>query len=149
MLGAADVERLIENALLGGFECGDEGAGDILDMHDRPPGRSVRLEIDEPSGHRPGNQVVEHDIESDPGRKTVCGRWTQEGGTEIIPGEQGDIALRPDLRDAVGRDGVERARFLHELIAGQTVIATRRGKQKALDVGSLGEPRQMQAGAGE
>ena len=57
MLGAADVERLIENALLGRFECGDEGAGDILDMHDRPPGRSV-LEIDEPSGYRPGNQVL-------------------------------------------------------------------------------------------
>ena len=92
-------------------------------------------------------QVVEHDIESDPGRKTVCGGWTQEGGTEIIPGEQGDIALRPDLGDAVGRDGVERACFLHELIAGQTVIAARRGKQKTLDLGSLGESRQTQAGA--
>ena len=88
MLGAADIERLIEDALLGRFERGDEGAGDVLDMHDRPPGRSVRLKIDEPSGHRPGHQVVEHDIESNAGRKAVGGRRTQKGGAKTVAGEQ-------------------------------------------------------------
>ena len=42
--GAADIERLVVHALLGRFEGGDEGAGDVLDMHDRTPGRPVRLE---------------------------------------------------------------------------------------------------------
>src|SRR5258708_7080186 len=39
--GLADVKRLIEYIIGRRFECSDEGARDILDMHDRPPGRAI------------------------------------------------------------------------------------------------------------
>ena len=105
------------------------------------------LRINEPRGDRPGHEVVEHDVESDPRRQAVGGRRTQINGAEAVPGELGNVALRPDLGDAIGRDGVERACFLHHDLAGQAVIAARRGKQETLDPGGLGEPGQTHAGA--
>ena len=45
--GRAHVEGLIEDHFFRRLERGNEGAGDVLDMRDRPPGRSIRLEIDD------------------------------------------------------------------------------------------------------
>ena len=63
VLGAADIERLIADAPLRRFERGDEGARDVLDMHDRAPGRPVGFEVNQPCGDRPGHEVIEHDVE--------------------------------------------------------------------------------------
>ena len=116
-------------------------------MHDRPPRRSVRLEIDEPRGDRPGDKIVENDVEADARRQAVGGRRAQIDRAEAVAGERGDVALGPDLGVAIGRDRVQRAGLVDHVIAGQAVIAARRGEQEALDPGLLGEPGEMHAGA--
>ena len=45
--GLADIECLIEDQVLRRFERRDEGARDVFDVDDRPPGRSIGLQIDE------------------------------------------------------------------------------------------------------
>src|SRR5262249_36008514 len=41
LLREADVERLVVNRCAGRFEHGQEGPGDVLDVHDGPPGGPV------------------------------------------------------------------------------------------------------------
>ena len=52
--GGPHVEGLIEDDFFRRFERSDERTGDVLDMRYRPPGCSIRLEIDEPAGDREG-----------------------------------------------------------------------------------------------
>ena len=58
VVGGADVERLIEDRLFGRIERSNKRAGDVLDMRDRPPGRSIRLEIDEAAGDGKGLRLL-------------------------------------------------------------------------------------------
>src|SRR5580658_7960422 len=61
--GDADVKGLIVNGFQRGNECGEEGAADILDVDERPPGRSVRLNFDASGGNGPGDEIIEHHVE--------------------------------------------------------------------------------------
>ena len=85
--GVAHVERLVEHHLFGRIERGNERAGDILDMRDRPPGRSIRLEVDDAAGDGKGRQIVEDDVEAHARRHAIGGRRPQIDRAEPIAGQ--------------------------------------------------------------
>src|SRR5204862_6270617 len=91
--GAPDVEGLRPHRLGRRLEDSEEGAGDVLDVDDGTPGRPVALEEDFARSERPGDEVVEHDVEAEPGRNAVSGGAAEEGGGEGTIGEPGDAGL--------------------------------------------------------
>ena len=46
LVGPSDVEDLAVDGLARRFEHGEEGARDVLDVDERPPGRAVALQVD-------------------------------------------------------------------------------------------------------
>src|SRR5882757_4352640 len=110
--GLADIECLIEDQGLRCFERRDEGARNVFDMDNRPPRRSIRLQIDQTLGDRPSHQIVEHDIEADAWRDAVGGRGAHVGRAEAVVGERGNVALRSDFGFTVRCDRVQRAGFV-------------------------------------
>ena len=91
VLGArADVEGLVVDELARGLEHGEERSRDVLDVHERAPGRPVALDQDLARGHRVSDQVVDHDVDAKSRRDTVGGRVAQVGRAEGIVGELGD-----------------------------------------------------------
>ena len=147
VIAVPDIERLARHGLGGGLHCGQKGAGNILDMHDRAPGRAVRLQIDQPLRHCPGDKIVQHDVEAHARRDAVSRRGPQEHRTEAVAGERGDIALRPDFRLAIRRHRVERAGLVDHLLAGFAVIRAGRRHYEARHARLLRHPCQMDAAA--
>ena len=133
MGGGAHVEGLVENDLLGRLERSNERTGDVLDMRDRTPGRSIRLEIDKSGGDREGGQIVEDDVEAHTRRNAISGRRPEIDRAKSIACKGDDVALGPHLGIAVGCDRVQRARFINHVVARQAVIAAGRRKQEAPD----------------
>src|SRR4029077_16258649 len=60
LIAPADVECLRVDCLARRGENGEEGAADVLDVDDGPPGRPVALQEHLARGEGPGDQVVEH-----------------------------------------------------------------------------------------
>ena len=79
---AADVEGLRVHRLARRGQDRQEGAADVLDVHDGPPGAAVALEQHLAGGERPGHQVVQHDVEAQPWRDAVGGGAAEEGRAE-------------------------------------------------------------------
>src|SRR5579862_5771721 len=63
-LRAAHIERFAMDQIPGGVQYGNEGAADVFDMHNWPPGRAVAFDVDVPCGSGPSDKVVEHQIKS-------------------------------------------------------------------------------------
>src|SRR5690606_32270042 len=99
--GLADVERLVEYCIYRGAESCHEGSGDVFDVHDRAPRRAVRLKQDFAPRYRPGDQIVQDDVEPHPRREPVSGRGSKIYWTKIRAGECGNVPLRPDFRLAI------------------------------------------------
>src|SRR5438067_1782687 len=64
LIVATDVERLRADCVGWRGEYGEESPGDVLDVHDRAPGRAVALEQHLARGERPGDEVVQDDVEA-------------------------------------------------------------------------------------
>ena len=142
VLRAPDVERLVADRLCRRLHGSKEGPRDVLDMGDRPPGRAVRLDVDPSRCHRPGHEVVQHEIEPDP-RADPIGR----GGPEIdraesVAGEFGEALLGPDLADAVGRQRIQRAGLVDEIRAAHPVVRAGGRIDEPLDADCLGQTRE-------
>src|SRR6266481_1779750 len=71
LIVAPDVERLRMDRLARRGEHRQEGAADVLDVDDGPPGRAVALEKHLARGEGPGDQVVEDDVETQTRRGAV------------------------------------------------------------------------------
>src|SRR5882762_6529007 len=69
--GLTDVECLIEYRILRRLNGGDECTGDILDMHDRPPWRAIRFQMDLSCGECPGDKIIEDNIKAHPRRYAI------------------------------------------------------------------------------
>ena len=71
-------------------------------MDEGPPRRPVAQEV-ESAGHvAPRREVVEDDVEPEPGRRPVDGRVPHRDGREPVPVEVEERLLRPHLRLGVG-----------------------------------------------
>src|SRR6266851_1097471 len=144
---ASHVERLPAHRLPRRGQDGEERAGDVLDVNDGPPGRTVALEQDLAGGERPGYEVVEHDVEAEPRRNAIGGGAAQEGGCEGFVGEPGDVALGEHLGFAVSRDRVELGVLAHRRVSGSSVVAAGRGEHEAAYPDFLGERGEADRGA--
>lgn len=140
--GGADVEGPAMHERAVGLQQGDVGAGDVLDMHQRPPGRAVALEVHLAGREGPRGQVVDHQVEADARRQPVRGRGAQEHGAEVVASQEGHVALDLDLRHAVGRHRVEGRVLVQEVLAAAAVVAAGAGEQEALHARLLGQLRQ-------
>src|SRR5262249_58203734 len=67
------VESLVGHSFHGRLECGNEGAGDVLDVDDGSPRRSIRFHVNLTGGDRPGNEIVEDDVEAHARRNSIGG----------------------------------------------------------------------------
>src|SRR5262249_368583 len=75
----------------------DKGAGDVLNVHDRTPRSAIALDVNASRSQRPRHQIVEHEIEAQPGRYSVGGGVTKESWAEVRICQFGDILLYQDL----------------------------------------------------
>jgi hypothetical protein len=147
LLRPPDVEDLVVDRLARRLEHGEERSGDVLDVHERAPRRPVALQVDAAGRHRPGDEVVEHDVESVARRDAVRGRRPQERRAEAVVRERRDVALRAHLRLAVRRDRVERRLLVDHRVAGRAVVAARGREDEAAHAGlarGAGEARRAQ-----
>ena len=132
--------------LAGRGEDGEERAADVLDVDDGSPGRAIALEEDLARGEGPGDEVVEHDVEAQPGGDPVGGRAAQEDGREGIVGQPRHVALHPNLGLAVSGDRFELRILVDRCIAPRAVVAARGGEGEAAHAGRLGQPGQPHRG---
>src|SRR5512146_311118 len=110
-------------------------------MHDRAPRGTCALEVYPASRMRPGHQVVQHEVETQPRRDSV-GRCTPEkGGAELVAGQSTHVALNHHLRNAIWRHRIQVGVFSQHIIPGGTVIAARRREDETLYTGLDGKPR--------
>ena len=116
-------------------------------MRDRPPGSSIRLEVDDSAGDGKGRQIVEDDVEAHARRHAIGRRRAQIDRAESIARHGHDVVLSLDLGISVRRHRIQWAGLVDHVIARQAVIAARRGKQKALNPCFLRELGHMHAAA--
>src|SRR5206468_6608682 len=88
-----DVEDLAVHGLAWRLDCREEGAADIGDMNDRPPGHAVALQEDTLAGERVGDKVVQNQIETDARREAVGGRAAQQYRREFVARQRQQPAL--------------------------------------------------------
>ena len=93
-----------------------------------------------------GDEVVEHDVEPQPRRYAIGRSRAEEDGAEAVAREARNVPLRPDLRLAIGGDGIERSRLVDQVLAGTAVVAARGREHESLDAGLLGERGDAHAG---
>lgn len=145
LLTPADVEGLGVDGLARRAGEQEEGPADVFDVHQGTPRGAVALQDDPPGGHRPGHQVVEHDVDSQ-ARRDAVGRGVaqhhrREGGVGKL--EEGRLEL--DLGDRVGGDRGERRLLVELRVAPRgTVVRARRGEEKTRHAGLLGQSREPQ-----
>ncbi len=63
-LGASHIESCVMNQLTRSMERSNKRSGDILDVHNRSPGRAVAFQVNPARGKRPRNQIIENQIET-------------------------------------------------------------------------------------
>ena len=86
------------------LERGEEGAGDVLDVDDRPPRRPVALHQHLARREREADEVVHDEVAAEPSRSTVRRRAAEEGRREVVVGQLGDVLLGEELGAPVRRD---------------------------------------------
>src|SRR5579862_5118190 len=104
-LGAAHIERFAMNQILRSIQYGNEGARDVFDVDNWPPGRAVALDVNVTCGGGPGDKVVEHQIESQSRGYPIGGGVAEKGRAETGICQLGNILLDENLGTAVGRYG--------------------------------------------
>ena len=148
VLVPADVVGLVVDDLAGRLERREEGARDVLGVHQRSPRAAVALEPHLSAGEGRAGQVVDHDVGAQAWRRAVRGRVAQVGRAEVVVGEPRDGPLGPDLALAVGRHGVQRALLGHRGVAGGSVERARGREQEPGDARGLGDLRHVEGTLG-
>ncbi len=143
MVGVADVENLVMDDIARRGKRAGHRLTDILHMHQRPPRRSIAGHLD--LFGRPGQtgQVVQHNIEAHPRRRTIRGRVAQKGGREGIVGQLRHIPL--DQHFTLGVRGLRIGLRLlsHVGIRADTIHTARRCVHEAADAYMLALFRQL------
>ena len=91
----ADVEALARHRLPVGGQRAEHRLADVLDVHDRPPGRAVRGHADLANGVGEAAEVVQHHVEALPRAGAVGGGVAHEDRGEGLVGQR---APRPSPR---------------------------------------------------
>ena len=141
VLGHSDVEGLVPHEVCGRAENREKGARNVFDVYDWPPRGAVGLHVDAPGRQRPGNEIVQHEIESDARRYAIGGGAAQERRAERIVRQLGQRQLGADLGFAVRCDRVEGAGLVDHGLAGGAVVRARRGEDEPLHAGRLRRAR--------
>src|SRR4029450_9426272 len=95
-------------------------------MHERPPGRAVALEPDRTRRVRPGDKIVEDDVEPEARRDTVDGGVPHEDRREAVACELAYGGLGLDLGLGIRRDR-SKLRGLVELLVSPRCAVHRTG----------------------
>jgi hypothetical protein len=117
----------------------DEGPRDVFDVHDGTPWRAVALEANRAGRIRPGNEVIEHEVEPQARRKTIGRRIPKVERAEVVVRELGEVLLHEDFGLPVRSYWIEVSLLRQEIIAPGAVVAARRREDEALDAGFLGK----------
>src|SRR5262245_25095435 len=83
----ADVEGLVVDLFARRLQPGDECTGNVLDVNNRPPWTAVGLEQNDPLGDRPGDEIVEDNVESKSRGETIGSRRAEIGRRKIAVGQ--------------------------------------------------------------
>src|SRR5215212_3533931 len=126
----ADVEGLIVHELARSLEHGEERAGDVLDMDERPPRSPVALHDDLAPRVRPPDEVVHDYVEPQPWRHPVGRGVAEVRRAEVVISELGDVALGHDLGLPVGRDRREGRTFVEHRVVLALAVETARGREE-------------------
>jgi hypothetical protein len=114
-------------------------------VRERPPRRAVGEHGDLAGQDRAPDQVVQHDVGTQPRREPERRGVAQRERHEVGVGQLGEVVLDAHLGDRVRRDRFERRVLADELVARlRAVDRARRGVREALDACLLrqpGEPR--------
>ncbi len=91
--GLADVKGLVVNRFARRFQHCDHGGNDVADVHDRPPGRAVTLDVHAASGIGRRHQVIQHNVQTQAGRNSVGGGIAHICWREMLAGQRSDVAF--------------------------------------------------------
>jgi len=86
---AADIECLVVDDISRRFKQGEKGARDVLDVNERPPRGAIGLETHPALREGGSGEVVDHDVGSQSGRRSVSRGVTQISRTEVRVRELG------------------------------------------------------------
>src|SRR5690606_176073 len=125
------------------LQCGEEGPGDVLRVHEGSPGAAVALEPDLAPGVRGAHEVVHHDVGPQTRRGAVGGGVAEVRGAEVVVRQVRDPRLGQHLALAVGGDRVQLGVLGEPPVAAGPVQRARRGQQVAGHPGGLGDPREV------
>ena len=67
LFGDSHIKGLAVDTVPGSRQCRTKGTADIFNMYDRTPGAAIALQEDTTRCESPGHEIVEHQIETQPG----------------------------------------------------------------------------------
>src|SRR5262245_56843161 len=108
LFGLPDVERLVMNQLPRGLKDGQERTADILNVHQRSPGRSVAGNQYLSRCVSKTNEIVYHQIGTEPGGNTIGCCVTQVRWSEFVVGKTRDVALHQNFGFSIRCYWIER-----------------------------------------
>jgi hypothetical protein len=133
--GAAGVERPFEGPF--------DRSRHVAHVDERPPGRSVGEDRDPARGQGGGDEVVQHQIQSDSLAEAAGGREAQARDREAFVRQRFERLLGGDLRARVRGQRTEAGGFVLGVIAARPVDRAARREHERAHAGVLCPPRRI------
>jgi hypothetical protein len=114
------------------------GQSHVVGVDERPPRGAIAQDSDFFGGESAGDEVVEDEVEAEPGAHAAGGREAQAGDFKGGIRKGLEVDFGGDLGAGVGREGVEGGRFGAGAVFSEAIDAATGGKDEGGSAGAFG-----------